>query len=448
MTYVNPKTLYSVGKAANTLYNYGRKAYSAYSLGSQVYNAIRPHLAASKPVTVKRTTKAKVKSVKRLFKRTTKAKKVAKLVGSIPRKSVYSKKSKKMRRFNKGKLSLQTRLQAGQSLPNTTFAKLFWRGSMVMSMISKNPGAPNNNSYTGPTHGRTLCLNDISQSPSFNSNIDQEVTYAPMWQSLYEKFLVLGSKCKIKINPAFYPSTIQSSTNDIATYDSRVPVNAQPGYWYVRCYYERGSEDQGTGSEIVGHPILYNDINDPMSENWWPSLREFLSDPTVTFKKDPTQLRTKLHLHSAGNLYDGTTTAQSTVTDRFSYEIETNTKPVTLSVNFSCKKHFEDKNPLRNRPFTTWDQQLADPYRFKVRFGYIGFDSTGKIAYHVPIDRNQNRFVELEVEYFVAFRDPKITPHMTVAQAQAAMFQNTTSQQEKNIQPYEEDPSLTAMLDL
>lgn len=429
---VNSNSLlnYAIDYATRNPQKVYKAATLAYKAGSSVYKALsRKPTPTSAPRTVtynrfigSRVLSSNRKRIYRKVRKVRKTKKINRLVGkSAPRKSIYSRRTKTMRQYNSGKLSLQQRLQNGGALPNTTFARMFWRGSCGTEFTTKNPLATVGDS--GPVNSRTLCLNDISSSPVY-SNVTQMkhgVTYAPLWKTLYERYLVLGATCKIKINTQYYPSLLSNmatGSTDPETHNHKysVPANAQPGYWYVRAYYKRSAVAGGDPTP-VGHPIVQgSSSDDPKTEDLWPNLREFLSDPTVTFKKDTTNIRTKLHIHSAANLYnatDGNPTGYAPVAPSTgtSYEIETATKPVYLSCNFSAKKHFQDKNPLRNQPFNEWDTNLSTDYRFQIRFGYIGFSSDGDVAYHIPIDRNFRRMVEFEIQYFVALRDPRINPH-------------------------------------
>lgn len=398
----------------------------AYKAGSSVYKALSSRKPTTAPRTVtynrfigSRVLSSNRKRIYRKIRKVRKTKKINRLVGKpVPRKSIYSRRTKTMRQYNTGKLSLQQRLQNGGALPNTTFARMFWRGSCGTEFSTRNPLAPVGNSQA--VESRTLCLNDISSPPVYSviPQMQHGVTYAPLWKTLYERYLVLGATCKIKINTQYYPYMLAdmatgSSNPTIYANKLNVPANAQPGYWYVRAYYKRAAVAGGDPTP-VGHPIVQgSSADDPKTEALWPNLREFLSDPTVTFKKDTTNIRTKLHVHSNANVYNSTDGSNAVISPSTgtSYEIETSTKPVYLSCNFSAKKHFQDKNPLRNQPFNEWDTNLSTDHRFQIRFGYIGFSLNGNVSYHIPIDRNFHRMVEYEIQYFVALRDPRINPH-------------------------------------
>lgn len=454
--------------ATKNLYNsfYGDSAPSAPA----PTRTIAPRYYSKRPAPIRVYTAYRSYRKKRTYPRRNKmrrvynkTKKLNKLVGKTPKRSIYTRKTKTMRRFNTAKLSLQSRLQNGGALPNTTFARLFWRGScnMLLATNHKTNVTPIPANVVS-VEQRTLCLNDLSSSPSYAFHLQHPVTYSAMWQTLYKRYQVLGSKVKLKINPSFYPNYMSGNSRDkvvtpagYAGLDTGIPNNAQPGYWYIRAHYHRSSD--GSNFDPVGHPITKKpSVSDPMTEEHWDNLRDFLSDPTVTFKKDMTNIRTKLHLTGTQNLLNNTAMEAVNNTSSTTYEIETTTKPIYLSCGFSAKKHFQDKNPLRNQPFLAWNENLAEDYRFQVRFGYIGFDSSGKIAYHIPIDRNLSRFVEIEINYFVALREPRITPHQEISplalraamtlDEHAEIMEVDNDDELLDDEPYEEPP--TEMMEL
>ena len=122
----------------------GHLVRSGIKYASNYFSPRKP--AKKKPAKAKAPKKATLprRSVRALNNSFRKAKQVKKLVGPTY-KNVYTKKSSRIRtNGNKAKLSLQTRLQSGMSLPNTTFAKLTWRGSDVLNTYC------NNRNYSGP----------------------------------------------------------------------------------------------------------------------------------------------------------------------------------------------------------------------------------------------------------------------------------------------------------
>lgn len=388
--------------AAQQVYKEAVKTGKSYISGT-VKKVFRPRPAtATKPKT--KTTTYKVKP-----SRYTKKRKLAKLVGTTKNKNIYNRKYKSVRRNNTGPLQLQSRIQSGDSLPNMTFARLQWRGSAGLNMAvgrGANPGSTQVNS-------RSFCLNELSSTgPCLESVVtfNHGPTYMPLWQSLYKEYMVLGTKFTVKINPMIQSENIATKAQTgNPNFDVVVPTNAQPGYWYIRVNYKRN-----TPLDEIGYPIAPGAASsiDIKSENYWASLREFLSDPTVSYKKDRTVVRNKLHQHHTGDLGTSALGHVSTnTTSSFSTEIESSNRPITLSVKFSAKKDFKDKNIINNFPWTEWNTNLADPYRFHVRFGYIGFNANGTVAYHIPVDRQTTKFCEVDIQYFVGLREPNIGPH-------------------------------------
>lgn len=337
--------------------------------------------------------------------------KLKRLVGTTKNKNVYNKKFKSVRRHNTGPLQLQQRIQSGDSLPQMTFARLQWRGSCGLPFAVGYDPSPSATSI----NTRSFILNELNENgPCLGTvaNFTHGPTYLPLWRSLYKEYLVLGSKFTVKINPLIQSKSIAAKGTSSTTINNIVPDGAQPGYWYARVTYVRNPG--GADPKRIGSPIEpgSGSLNDLKTENLWSSLRDFLTDPTVTYKKDRTVVRNKLHQHHAGDLSTQTNGVLNTKsTTSFTTEIESSNKPVTLTLKFSAKKDFKDKNILRNFPFMEWDESLANNYRYSIRFGYIGFDTTGLIKYHIPVDRQVEKFCEIDISYFVALRDPMINPN-------------------------------------
>lgn len=416
LRYANPYNLQKALQYGQLAYNIGKKMYSTYQ-------SIKPKSApAAAPTTVanrykyRSAVKPKSKITYRKTRYVRKIKALNRKVGPSYKKSIYNKKTSKIRRNNTGKLSLQNRIQNGLSLPKTTFARLQWRGSNVISTACANP------TYTGTStismSNRTFCLNDISFSPTTSSSMNHLVNYAHLWKSLYSEHQVLGASATFKISPTSLPQYQTSTTpppNDY-THSFQLPLNVKHGFWYARVNYHRASNNSTPGDE-VGHRIneaatKVTDPNDNKTEDLWKSMRDFLTDPTVTFKKDSSYVRQKMHVHTEIPLdktLTGTTSFPGSNT-KTSYEIESSTKPVILKVNFSAKKNFQDNNVMRNQPWQTWNTSVSIPNRFLVRIGYIAFGPDGNIAYHIPLSRNPSAVLETDIKYFVAMRDPLISP--------------------------------------
>lgn len=393
-------------------YALGQKAYNYLTTPSKFTKSTVSTPMRTRFVSVGRPTRfTRPSTVKRITRRTRrvnqKKRKINKLVGPAPK--TYNVKSKTMRRNNKGKLSLQDRLQSGKSLPNTTFARLFWRGSEAVNLGASGSTVV---SRFASLNSLNYTINDLGSSPSWstNTNMQHGVTYAPLWQSLYNEYMVYGAKINIKLSPMYTPTYMSNLSHLTSGVSNSVPADAQPGYWYARAYYQRNPSNI---PEAVGHPILRSPTLDVQKEDYWPSLREFLSDPTVTYVRDTTNIKTKIHLHSSSAKLDyASTTAVNLVpTTNTSYEIETTNRPINLTVNYSAKKHHSVKNPAQDLKWSSFGSSMPEDYQFNVRFGYIGFDSTGKFAYHSPVDRRYLRFCEAEVQYFVSFRGPRVSPH-------------------------------------
>jgi len=351
-------------------------------------------------------------------------------------KSIFKRKFKKMRKYNRAKLHLQNRLQLGENLPYTSFCKAYYRGSSVLDF---GTNAPMPAAALPIPVGRSFCLNDISTSPWLGSTVgsyagaamNTSIRWNSMWQTLYEQYLVLGAKMNLTIKPCAYPNALAPPLPESGGIQHQVPFGAQPGYYYIRAYYKRAPY---LTADDVGHPIgVVQDSSggpgdDDMAEDYWPTLKDFLSDPTVTWKKDPTVVRQQTRFVTPATIDITTgTNVLLTPTSQVEYSIESSNKPINLSVTFSAKKHFEEQNIMRNGTWATWDTSLADSRQFRVRFGYIGFNGGGTTDYHIPLDRNFFRFCEVDIRYFVALRNPRIGPSTEFVPPTADAFMRVTS---------------------
>lgn len=229
----------------------------------------------------------------------------------------------------------------------------------------------------------------------------------------------------MKITKPFWPRESANSINRAGP-----PRNATPGYWYIRANYKRGQE-------YVGAPIQLG-TDDYLEQNW-SRLRDFLSDPTVSWKKDLTVIKQKTVTNSTGNL--ATANANLETTTNVMYELESVQKPVYLSANFSYRKHFQDKNPMKNGVFKRTDEQSAVwdlENGFRVRMGYIGFDATGYVTYHIPLDRDLMRYVEVDLKWAVTLRDPIMGPDGE-SQEMAMRMLKEQAEAMKDVKSFEDD---------
>lgn len=327
-------------------------------------------------------------------------------VPSIPRRNVYTRNRKGIRRGNTGILALQKRIQSGHTLPTQTFVRMYFRGSG--GVLFDN---------TASSNGRTGMLNRINFGPITGSSevnttstgsIFGQVMYRDFWRMLYQDYLVLGAVMRIKINPLVYPNTLVGQTSGAG--NSFLPADIQPGYWYVRVNYNR------LNGEEVGYAIPTGTSSD---ERLWAHERDFLADPTVIWVRDRSRVKAKITRTNnqqgiSGNNVDlGTNAVVEDGEFSVSHETELSTKPVYLRVKFSAKKHYDTKDILNDGP---WVDMLNSPQptslSFRFRIGYIGFNSGGTQSYHVPLDRVRNKEVTYDAKYFVALRGPKMNPNM------------------------------------
>lgn len=254
--YVTPQNIRKAMHYGQLAYNVGKKMYSAYqSIKPKTTTTLAKSTA--RPVNAyKYKLVAKPKSTYRKTRYIRKVRSLARKVGPVFKKSIYNKKTSKIRRNNTGKLSLQNRIQNGLSLPNVTFARLQWRGSTTTSTVCRNFA------YTGTSSAnisaRTYCLNDISSSPTLFENLNHSVNYHDLWKSLYDNYKVLGATAMFKITPTSLPSqqvTTQSPSSS-QLYSFQLPLSVKNGFWYARVYYHRATISGSTDEDnSVGHPI-------------------------------------------------------------------------------------------------------------------------------------------------------------------------------------------------
>lgn len=401
--------------AAAAAYNYGRRAVGTVRRVGQVAQRFTRNFASRRRFSTYRyrrpvprfRRRRRTRFRRKLYRRKIRG------IPNIPRRNVYTRRRKGMRRGNTGILALQKRIQSGHTLPTQTFVRMYFRGSGLVSF---------NN--TASSVGRTGSLNRLNRGPISGSVSTQNTTttgsifghimYKEFWDMLYEEYLVLGATMRIKINPLVYPGTLVGSVPANQEGSTHIPEGSQPGYWYVRVSYIRNTD--GSNYEQVGHSIQNEGATN--DERLWAHERDFLADPTVSWKKDTTRrktkvIRTNLHQGISGSSVRVSETGVTADGDySVSHETEMSTRPVYLRVNFSAKKHMMVKDPLNELSWHTFAQGPISIADFRFRVGYIGFTGDGVSSYHVPLDRVQDKEVTYDAKYFVALRGPKINPNM------------------------------------
>lgn len=340
---------------------------------------------------------------------------------------------KKARFTNKGKLSLQARLQSGGSLPMQTFARFYWRGSGTIAYSNESQ------------LDQVFTLNDLNKQANSafldNSDINFKgaFSYRPLWSTLYKEALILGSKAKFRISKPAYPSGIAGSSTVVGVPDQDGTIrylgqNALPpdmvyGFWYLRYYYFRSKDDPaGGGADLVARQVGH-DVATP-DYQLWGNMRDFMADSSVTWIRDKLPKVTKmgyqfsnamggaLNVDQNGPLFYGANSAtpENRRPQGIYYELEFSNRPINFYPKYSAKKHLAQTNILRNGKWQDMSlaQTIAGQYgpehEFRVKLGYVGFDATGTQVINIPIDRIYKRQVEVEIQYFVALRHPKVEP--------------------------------------
>lgn len=311
----------------------------------------------------------------------------------------------------------------GGSLPQETSTRIFMRGSAVVpfTQYGMTPGIH----ITDALSRRTWNLSSLagpqmyfpgSHNTLHPKGMSSRVAYASEWINLYEEALVTGSKIKLTIRNPVYPSHY-STVKTPSTYDpSILNPNTMYGFWYMRYNYCRynDKEDQISTTTYVGHDM------GSTAEHQWTSMREFMTDTSVTWIRDKLPRATKMHYSRPANTSDNYKDAMfpldaqdSTVT----YELEFNNKPIKLIAAFSRKKHFGQPQRLASwQPTTRLNQSSeyttpigTEPILY-VRAGYAGFNAAGDMVSHVPADAIPNKQVEMTYVARIKLRTPKVSP--------------------------------------
>lgn len=377
----------------------------------------------------------------------------------------YRGKSKGFRTVtNRGKkLMLQQRMQSGTELPQTTFSRMFWRGSGCVNFSGGTYLDTTNNSLQVTTglQDQTFLLNSLNRvvmQPA--DGFKGDFSFTNLYHMLYSRYLCLGATARFRIQAPVWPVALattsmfepsSSSTSGFSnpisdeTRTVLVPFNPTCGFWYMRyCYFRKQDipdpEDPLTqvipGYKRIGHPM-----GTPLEESrLWPNMRSFLSDPSVNWKRDfapkvnnmgvsvTPNIRTGnfqpplMGTNSYGNaqflgnsVFDAANPADHNRTISH-YNVTFSRRPVFFRARFSLKKNLGVFNPLLEGNFHPLPEQGSSPplipeaERFLVRIGYVCWDASGTRSFHVPLDRIYTRSLEMEVEYFCALKGPKHSP--------------------------------------
>lgn len=361
-------------------------------------------------------------------------------VKAPPVRKVY-KDRKKMRRYNKGSMALQSRMQSGSSLPEETRCRFVWRGSCVINVTGRrdqNQTVPNSNGQ----RDQCFVMNDIwypygsrelflAETNYRFHNMSEPIAYQSVWAKLYKECLVTGSKLTLRISRPAYPQYIAhlkpshgnewegtgpGAPGTIGSGTMMVPTEAMYGFWYLRVHYTRNGG--GYSPETVGH--------DPLVSQPWGNMREFMQDASVSYKRDKLPKYTKMGYlgeQSDTTLPYGATLTQSAVPLFASggagrqpyYEIQLSNMPVKWTHTYSARKHLGISDLRMNLTwqalqYETYPPQTPSGQRYTVKFGYVAFDDTGTVCYACPIDRIPQRQVEAEIQYHCLLRKPTVRP--------------------------------------
>lgn len=281
--------------------------------------------------------------------------------------------------------------------------------------------------------GGPLCSYAGRPIPTDAARLVGKFSYQDQWAAMYTEALVTGSVLRLTIRRPVHPDELVPMSATVNS--SSIPVNSVHGFWYVRYRYNRATDVAVPPPHtVVGHPLM-NPSDVPVRDSGlWNNMRDFMTDPTVTWVRDHVPKVTEmsytlrrntgnfeaavpLNVAATYNMADASGTDPSDAPT--TYTMQMSHKPVTLVAAFSLRGHTDDLNYMRNAqwqdlseltvPECSYDNQAAGDHFF-VKLGYIGFDETGRYSFTLPIDRIRTRNVSASLMYKVHLRSPKIEP--------------------------------------
>lgn len=328
--------------------------------------------------------------------------------------NIYNKKRKGPRQFNRAPFRIGSFLSSGGQLPKQTFVRMRYRAASNANFIGDNTSR----------QGRIFEPNSVPfHTPVTDGIVGYENwQYLPVYRMFYDQYMILGCKMRISISRTMNANTMGTMSQVMTGQGGQpfgVPVNST-GYWYIRYVYEKNGEQVGSTLNADGSTV---------ETLVWPTLRDFLTDPTVGYVKDVETARAKVgYLWPAARAEPPPTSATPGVRTftpavpadqpgpQLYYETETTNKKVYFTVRFSAKKHFGDKNILTNGPWRDWTEgDLSSKHVFRVLVGYIAFSGKNNPVGEVPIDRHYHRRLMVDSTVYAALQKPLITPSSDVS---------------------------------
>lgn len=331
--------------------------------------------------------------------------------------NIYRKRFKGFRKFNRGKFSIGRFLMGGGNFPNQTFVRMKFRATNTIQFDGTATSRLN----------RTLEVNSIVNHADGLEDVFTTGTnwsYLDVFKTFYEEYLMLGCLTKLSIHPNMVPTfTSNYSATMSPSAVSQFAATSSTGYWYVRLYYAKSKPDPlDPEGAYVGFPMVNSTDGLPVNErNIWPTLRDFLTDPTVMYFKDEDIVKAKTgYLYpavandlslSSKNAIPANIQSGYQYSPQVYYEIESKNRVVSFNIKFSAKKHFCDKNILNNGDWREWSTGLGDNrYRFFARFGYMAFNYNNIPCSEIPSNSMLQRRVTLSSTAYFGLRKPLITP--------------------------------------
>lgn len=415
---------------------------------------------------------------------------------------------------NRGKLSLERRMRSGETLPNVTTTKFMYRAAGHINVGS----GPYTSSLSPELFEQTsvadqiFCIsdldgplikvtNDMSTASGTQLSAIQNPAWFDLWSHLYSEYLVTGAKFHCYLKRPLYPSSVSIPTSNAGVDSSdtfttaKQKPNVTHGFWYIRYRYAKhdnhivnGVTPLPTAPQFVGHP--FQQSHGQTELHHWQTMKEFQSDPTVTWIRDKLPKATTMQysrpltftnhgpplvndvnlplfpmtagfLTNTGHVNTGPSFGDITKTmeaPSITYQLQLSNKGVRLIGAFSMRKHWGYKDNLElwgnwkpmTRPLSGRKEYLdladlnSSYLDHLLMIGYVGFDSMGVPITTIPADGFPMRHMELTAQYKVHLRGPKVGPWDQEAFSEAARALNAGVPSSLDVELEDEEEDLDA----
>lgn len=341
---------------------------------------------------------------------------------TFARKTGYRRVRRRQRANARGSIrSLYRKMITGESLPYIAFGK-----ARLNQVFTQN--------FTPTITQPTYVLNSLAPQVLTGAT---DINYNGLYNLLYQEYLVLGAKLRLKIIPNTPPALGSDATRINQQTTGNSTANGSNGYWYLRYYYP--GRVAGDTDSIIGVPITNQEATDSVLAARWAREIDFLQDRSVVFSRDGRSWYTALHesRNDANDAYLNLTSELG---------VWNRDKGVTLSFGFSARKIYRMPSILSGasgqastdeNPF--WAPFNSDPsVPLMVRLGYVSFfyqAGTPTLRFYPTL--SQSFKIYGAIDYFCAFRRPTDTSTLRSVPSMAALLQKRTTSVPSEVLPPE-----------